>query len=204
MARKLPPFLDFAFLLKALPPQEPPDAQPVVLEQEDFRLSLLAPAAPGMPFRPLGYLLLTYIGSEAIRRKARVIGSSLPKLCRSLGAPELADNPGVVEDQLLRLAHTSVKLEVARKKTTRTFNFPFFSQLILDFHEPGAGAKWQVRVSGDFYQILRHTAPAAIRKKGEEKHQEAVALARASGPAEGRAGAGRPDFCALGEPFSAV
>ena len=59
---KLPSFLDFAFLLKALPPQEPPGAGPVVLEHEDFRLTLLAPATPGMPFRPLGYLLLTYIG----------------------------------------------------------------------------------------------------------------------------------------------
>lgn len=171
---KLPPFLDFAFLLKALPPQEPPGAEPVVLEHEDFRLTLLTPATPGMPFRPLGYLLLTFIGSEAIRRKARVIGSSLPKLCKSLGAPELADNPGLVEDQLLRLAQMSVQLEITRKKTTRTFNFPLFSQLILDFHEPGVGRKWQVRISGDFYRILKHTAPTMARKKDEEKRQEAA------------------------------
>lgn len=170
---KLPPFLDFAFLLKALPPQEPKDPWPVVLEHEDFRLTLLAPATPGMPFRPLGYLLLTYIGSEAVRRKARVIGSSLPKLCKSLGAPELADNPGVVEDQLLRLAQMSVKLEVTRKKTTRTFVFPLLSQLVLDFPEPGVGRKWQVRISGDFYRILKHTAPVAARKKGEETPQAA-------------------------------
>ena len=162
---KLPSFLDFAFLLKALPPQEPPGAEPVVLEHEDFRLTLLAPSPPGMPFRPLGYLLLIFIGSEAVRRRARVIGSSLPKLCKSLGAPDLADHPGLVEDQLLRLAQTSVKLEVARKKTTRTFVFPLLSQLVLDFQEPGVGRKWQVRVSGDFYRILRHTAPAVIRKK---------------------------------------
>jgi hypothetical protein len=164
---KLPPFLDFAFLLKALPPQEPKDPWPVVLEHEDFRLTLLAPATPGMPFRPLGYLLLAYIGSEAVRRKARVIGSSLPKLCKSLGAPELADNPGLVEDQLRRLAQMSVRLEIARKKTTRTFVFPLLSQLILDFQEPGVGRKWQVRISGDFYRILKHTAPAVARKKGE-------------------------------------
>lgn len=170
---KLPPFLDFAFLLKALPPQRPQGAEPVVLEHEDFRLTLLTPADPGMPFRPLGYLLLTYIGSEAVRRKARVIGSSLPKLARSIGAPELADNPGVIEDQLRRLTETSVQLEVARKKTTRTFLFPLFSQLILDFHEPGVGRKWQVRISGDFYRILKHTAPTAVRKKGEDKGEEA-------------------------------
>ena len=162
---KLPSFLDFAFLLKALPPQEPPGAEPVVLEHEDFRLTLLAPSPPGMPFRPLGYLLLIFIGSEAVRRRARVIGSSLSKLCKSLGAPDLADHPGLVEDQLLRLAQTSVKLEIARKKTTRTFVFPLLSQLVLDFQEPGVGRKWQVRVSGDFYRILRHTAPAVIRKK---------------------------------------
>jgi hypothetical protein len=161
---KLPSFLDFAFLLKALPPQELHGVEPVVLEHEDFRLTLLAPAVPGMPFRPLGYLLLTYIGSEAVRRKARVIGSSLPKLARSLGAPDLADNPGSVEDHLLRLAQTSVRLEVLRKKTTRTFVFPLFSQLILDFQEPGVGRKWQIRVSGDFYRILKHTAPTQVRK----------------------------------------
>ena len=170
---KLPSFLDFAFLLKALPPQQPPDAGPVVLEHEDFRLTLLAPATPGMPFRPLGYLLLTYIGSEAVRRKARVIGSSLPKLCKSLGASELADNPGVVEDQLLRLAQMSVQLEITRKKTTRTFAFPLLSQLVVDFQEPGVGRKWQVRISGDFYRILKHTAPAVVRKKGEETPQAA-------------------------------
>jgi hypothetical protein len=169
MNPKLPQFLDFAFLLKALPPQEPSDAQPVVLEHEDFRLVLLAPASPGFPFRPLGYLLLTYIGSEAIRTKARVIGSSLPKLCKSLGAPDLAHNPGLVEDQLLRLAQTSVKIEVARKKTKRTFTFPLFSQLILGSDEPEVGRKWRVRISGDFYRVLRHTAPAAIRKGDKEK-----------------------------------
>ena len=170
---KLPSFLDFAFLLKALPPQEPPGTEPVVLEHEDFRLTLLAPATPGMPFRPLGYLLLIFIGSEAVRRRARVIGSSLPKLCKSLGAPDLADHPGLVEDQLLRLAQMSVKLEIARKKTTRTFVFPLLSQLVLDFQEPGVGRKWQVRISGDFYRILKHTAPAVVRKKGEEPPQAA-------------------------------
>ena len=138
-----------------------------MLEHEDFRLTLLAPATPGMPFRPLGYLLLTYIGSEAVRRRARVIGSSLPKLCKSLGAPELADNPGLVEDQLVRLARLSVQLEIARKKTTRVFTFPLFSQLILDFQEPGVGRKWQARISGDFYRILKHTAPALVRKAEE-------------------------------------
>jgi len=170
---KLPSFLDFAFLLKALPPQEPPGAWPVVLEHEDFRLTLLAPTTPGMPFRPLGYLLLIFIGSEAVRRRARVIGSSLPKLCKSLGAPDLADHPGLVEDQLLRLAQTSVKLEIARKKTTRTFVFPLLSQLVLDFQEPGVGRKWQIRISGDFYRILKHTAPAVTRKKVEETPQAA-------------------------------
>lgn len=162
MAVKLPSFLDFAFLLKALPPQEPSGAEPVILEHKDFRLFLLAPAASGMPFRPLGYLLLTYIGSEAVRRKARVIGSSLPKLCKSIGAPELALRPGLVEGHLLRLAQTSVQLEVFRKKGTRTFSFPLFSQLVLDLPEPGLGRKWQIRISGDFYRILRHTAPVAI------------------------------------------
>ena len=166
---KLPSFLDFAFLLKALPPQELASAEPVVVEHEDFRLTLLAPAEPGMPFRPLGYLLLTYIGSEAAQRRVRVIGSSLPKLCKSLGAPDLADNPGLVEDQLFRLAQMSVKLEIARKKTTRVFTFPLFSQLILDFQEPGVGRKWQVRVSGDFYRILKHTAPAKARKGETEE-----------------------------------
>ncbi len=161
---KLPSFLDFAFLLKALPPQEPPSAEPVVVEHEDFRLSLLAPAASGMPFRPLGYLLLTYIGSESVRRKTREIGSSLPKLCKSLGAPELAGKPALVEDQLARLAQTTVKLEVAGKKSTRVFTFPLFSQLTLDFPEPGLGRKWHVRVSGDFYRILKHTAPMLIPK----------------------------------------
>ena len=156
---KLPSFLDFAFLLKALPPQEPADGTPVVLEHEDFRLTLLVPAAPGMPFRPLGYLLLIFIGSEAVRRRTRVIGSRLPKLCKSLGAPDLAGKPGLVEEQLVRLAQTSVKVEVTRKKTAQTVTFPLFSQLILDFQEPKAGRKWQVRLSGDFYRILKHTAP---------------------------------------------
>lgn len=169
---KLPSFLDFAFLLKALPPQEPPDSTPVTLEHKDFRLSLLAPADPGMPFRPLGYLLLTYIGSEAVRRKTRVLGSNLPKLCKAIGAPELANNPGTVENQLLRLAQTSVKLEVVRKKKTRTFHFPLFSQLVLDFQEPGVGRKWQVRISGDFYRILKHAAPAAIPKESKQKSRK--------------------------------
>lgn len=161
---KLPSFLDFAFLLSALPPQEPQGAEPVVVEHEDFRLSLLAPAMPGLPYRPLGYLLLAFVGSESARRQTRELGSSLPKLCKALGAPELSESPALVEDQLLRLAQMIVKLEVAGKKTTRVFTFPLFSQLVLDFQEPDVGRRWHVRVSGDFYRILKHTAPMAIPK----------------------------------------
>ncbi|MEO6194996.1 MAG: hypothetical protein ABIS20_18425, partial [Thermoanaerobaculia bacterium] len=110
---KLPSHLDFAFLLSALPPQEPSGAEPVLVEHEDFRLTLLAPATPGLPYRPLGYLLLAFIGSEAVRRGTRELGSSLPKLCKSLGAPELSEHPALIEDQLVRLAQMVVKLEVA-------------------------------------------------------------------------------------------
>jgi hypothetical protein len=159
---KLPSYLDFAFLLSALPPQEPSGAEPAVVEHEDFRLSLLAPAAPGLPYRPLGYLLLAYVGSEAMRRKARELGSSLPKLCKSLGAPELSAHPALIEDQLVRLTQLVVRLEVAGKKTTRVVTFPLFSQLVLDFQQPGVGRRWHVRISGDFYRILKHTAPVSI------------------------------------------
>jgi len=160
---KLPAFLDFAFLLAALPPQEPKGGEPIVVEGEDFRLSLLAPAEPGMPFRPLGYLLLAWIGSEAVRRGTRELGSSLPKLCRSLGAPELAEDPTLIVDQLARLAQMTVKIELPGK-LMRTAFFPLLSGLVLDAEAPETGSKWQVRLSGDFYRILKHTAPMAIPK----------------------------------------
>ncbi len=159
---KLPSQLDFAFLLSALPPQEPSGAEPVIVEHEDFQLTLLAPAAPGLPYRPLGYLLLAFVGSEAARRETRELGSSLPKLCKSLGAPELSEHPALIEDQLVRLAQMAVKLEIAGKKIKRVVTFPLFSQLVLDFQEPGVGRRWHVRVSGDFYRVLKHTAPTSI------------------------------------------
>lgn len=162
---KLPSFLDFAFLLAALPPQKPKGGEPVVVEHEDFRLSLLAPAEPGMPFRPLGYLLLAWIGAEAVRRETRELGSSLPKLCKALGAPELADDPALIEDQLTRLAQVIVKVELPPgKRVTRTAFFPLLSELVLDAEAPETGYKWQIRLSGDFYNILKHTAPMAIPK----------------------------------------
>ncbi len=161
---KLPSFLDFAFLLSALPPQEPPGPEPVVVEHEDFRLTLTAPASSGMPYRPLGYLLFAWIGAEAVRRDTRELGSSLAKLCKSLGAPELAERPALIEDQLVRLAQVMVKVELAGKKMTRTAIFPLLSELVLDAEAPEAGYKWHVRLSGDFYRILKNTAPAAIPK----------------------------------------
>jgi hypothetical protein len=162
---KLPSFLDFAYLLAALPPQEPKGGEPVLVEHEDFRLSLLAPAVPGMPYRPLGYLLLAWIGAEAVRRETRELGSSLSKLCKSLGAPELAENPALIEDQLVRLAQVTVKVELPPgKKLTRTALFPLLSELVLDSEAPEAGYKWHIRLSGDFYSILKHTAPTAIPK----------------------------------------
>jgi hypothetical protein len=161
---KLPARLDFAFLLSALPPQEPQDGEPVVVEHEDFRLTLLAPATPGMPFRPLGYLLLAWIGAEAVQRSARELGSSLAKLAKSLGAPELADRPALIEEQLVRVAQMLVKIEIAGKKTTRTAIFPVFSDLVLDASAPEAGRKWHVRLSGDFYRILKHTATGEMPK----------------------------------------
>src|SRR5882724_4490976 len=125
---KLPSYLDFAFLLAALPPREPKGGEPIVIEHEDFRLSLLAPATPGMPFRPLGYFLLAWIGAEAVRRETRELGSSLSKLCKSLGAPELAEKPALIEDQLVRLAQVTVKVELPPgRKLTRTALFPILS-----------------------------------------------------------------------------
>jgi hypothetical protein len=161
---KLPSRLDFAFLLSALPPQEPRDGEPVVVETEDFRLTLLAPPAPGMPYRPLGYLLLAWIGAEAVHRSTRELGSSLAKLARSLGAPELADRPTLIEEQLVRLGQMLVKIELAGKRNTRTAIFPLFSELVLDASAPEAGRKWHVRLSGDFYRILKHTATIEIPK----------------------------------------
>lgn len=134
----------------------------MVVEHEDFRLSLLAPTVPGLPFRPLGYLLLAWIGAEAVRRKTRELGSSLSKLCKSLGAPELAEDPALIEDQLARLAQVIVKVE--RPAGSRTALFPLLSQLVLDSEAPETGNKWHVRLSGDFYRILKHTAPTAIPK----------------------------------------
>ena len=59
---KLPSYLDFAFLLAALPPRQPKEGEIVVLEQEDSRLSLLTSSPAGLPYRPLGYLLLLGLG----------------------------------------------------------------------------------------------------------------------------------------------
>jgi hypothetical protein len=162
---KLPSYLDFAFLLAALPPREPEGGEPVVIDHEDFRLSLLAPAVPGMPFRPLGYFLLAWMGAEAVRHGTRELGSSVPKLCKALGTPELAENPTLIEDQLVRLAQLTVKVELPPgKKLTRIALFPLLSELVLDSEAPEAGYKWHVRISGDFYDILKHTAPVAIPK----------------------------------------
>jgi hypothetical protein len=161
---RLPSRLDFAFLLSALPPQEPQNGEPVVVEHEDFRLTLLAPAAPGMPYRPLGYLLLAWLGAEAVHRSARELGSSLARLARSLGAPELAERPALIEEQLVRLGQMLVKIELAGKKTTRTAIFPLFSELVLDASSPEAGRKWHLRLSGDFYRILKHTATSEMPK----------------------------------------
>ena len=57
-----------------------------------------------------------------------------------------------------------MKVELAGKKMTRTAVFPLLSELVLDAEDPEAGYKWHVRLSGDFYRILKHTAPAAIPK----------------------------------------
>lgn len=162
---KLPSYLDFTLLLSAIPHNASEAAESAEVEHEDFHLTLLAPAVPGLPYKPLGYLLLAYLANEAVRRDARELGGSLGKLCKSLGAPELAEDTTVVEEQLVRLGQTFVRVEVAvKKKTTRIALFPFFSELILDSEENGPGRKWYIRLSGDFWRILKHTAPMAIPK----------------------------------------
>jgi hypothetical protein len=162
---KLPPYLDFAFLLSALPHHvSETEGGSLEAAHEEFKLTLLAPATPGLPFKPLGYLLLAYLGNEAVRRNVRELGGGLGKLCKSIGAPELVDRPQVVEDQLLRLGQTVVRVEVeAKKKRTRLVLFPFFSAVVVEL-EPDGGLRWRIRLSGDFWRILKHTAPAAIPK----------------------------------------
>jgi len=162
---KLPSYLDFAFLLSTLPhnAQEAEEGS-VEVAHEEFKLTLLAPAAPGLPYKPLGYLLLVYLGNEAVRRDVRELEGGLGKLCKSIGAPELVDKPQVVEDQLLRLGQTVVRVETAvKKKRMRLGLFPFFSEAVVESDEEG-GLRWQVRLSGEFWRVLKHTAPAAIPK----------------------------------------
>jgi hypothetical protein len=106
--------------------------------------------------------LLVYLAQEAVRRDTRELGSSLGSLCRSLGAAELADNPKQIEDQLLRLSHTTVRIDVAGPKRARSIVFPFFSQLVLDPKESEAKCKWHLRLSGDFHRVLKHTTPVAL------------------------------------------
>jgi hypothetical protein len=159
---KLPSFLDFAFLLSAIPYPTSERAVTSEVTHEDFTLTLLAATPEGLPSKPLGYLVLVYIANEALGREAREIGSGLGALCRSLGAHELADDPRLVEDQLLRLSETFVRIDIAGKKAARTILFPLFSQLILETSEGSPKRHWHVRLSGDFYRLLKQTAPARI------------------------------------------
>jgi hypothetical protein len=159
---KLPSYLDFANLLLALPYSAAEPSGSAETEHEEFRLTLLAPTPPGLPTKPLGYLLLVYLAHEAMRSHTREVGSTLAALCRSMGAHELADQPKPVEDQLVRLSQTLIRVEVAGPKGARTALFPFLSQLILDASDGGAKRRWHARLSGDFHRVLRHTAPAAI------------------------------------------
>ena len=162
---KLPSYLDLTFLLSAIPHNvSEAEAGSVEAIHEEFKLTLLAPANPGLPFKPLGYLLLVYLANEAVRRDVRELGGGLGKLCKSIGAPELADKPGLVEDQLLRLGQAVVRVEVAvKKKRTRLALFPFFSEVVVESEADG-GLRWDVRLSGEFWRVLKNTAPMAIPK----------------------------------------
>jgi hypothetical protein len=164
---KLPPFLDLAYLLSAIPYPAAEPAATSELIHEDFRLTLLAPVPTGLPTKPFGYLLLAHVANEAKRRKTRELAGSLPALCRALGAHELADDPKLVEEQLRRLGQTLVRVEVKDKNGARTVFFPLFSQLALDAGSKEGKTRWQIRLSGDFLRVLRHTAPTLIRKAQE-------------------------------------
>jgi hypothetical protein len=159
---KLPSFLDFAYLLSALPHSSENLTALSEMEHEEFRLALAAPLPPGLPTKPLGYLLLVYLANEAIKKKTRELAGTLGSLCRSTGAPELAKEPEPVEDQLLRLVQTTVRIEVKGKKDERAVSFPLFSQLAFDPKGGGAKTKWHLRLSGDLYRVLKHTAPARL------------------------------------------
>lgn len=164
---KLPSFLDFAYLLSALPHSSQERTALSETELEEFRLALVAPLPPGLPTKPLGYLLLVYLANEAIKKKTRELGGTLGALCRSAGASELAKEPEPVEEQLLRLLQTTVRIEVKGKKAERAIAFPFFSQLAFDPKGGGAKTKWHLRLSGDLYRVLKHTAPARLQEPAE-------------------------------------
>lgn len=164
---KLPRFLDFAYLLSAIP--YPATEAPATSERQhvEFQLTLLAADPTELPTKPLGYLLLVHIASESMRRKTRELGGSLPGLCRSLGAQELADNPTLVEEQLLRLGQTLVRVEIKDKVSPQTLLFPLFSQLSLNARGKEGRTHWHLRLSGDFHRVLRHTAPPLLRQVRE-------------------------------------
>jgi hypothetical protein len=62
------------------------------------------------------------------------------------------------------LGQAVVRVEVAvKKKRTRLALCPFFSEVVVDLEADG-GLRWQVRLSGDFWRVLKHTAPMAITK----------------------------------------
>ncbi len=75
---------------------------------------------------------------------------------------QLVDDPKRVQDQLLRLGQTLVRVEVKDKRGLRAAHFPLFSRLALETNLKEGKTRWRVRLSGDFHRVLRHTAPTVI------------------------------------------
>lgn len=149
----------------SLPYRDPGPAAGLWTRRNGDTTVTLSPGPAGHPYGVVARSLLTWMSTQAVRTKSRVLdpGPSLRTFLRALGTSTSGASQRRVMDQLRRLSTTSVLIETTRqqpgKKTISGQNFHVAHKYELTYQKSGHNSAI-IELSEDYYQeVLRSPVP---------------------------------------------
>ena len=138
-----------------------------------FSMSMMSPAAIGLPYGSKPRLLVAYLTTEAVRKGERdiILGDSLSNFMKELGLQPTGGRWGSItglKQQMTRLFSSSVHCQWESKDSTSIANMPIVSkaQLWWDPKNPEQIGLWEstVRLGEDFFnEVVANPIPIDLR-----------------------------------------
>lgn len=165
-------FIARAFVQVSLPYRKYAGSE-YVRRNGNFKLTLLAPSEPGLPYGSIPRLLLAWISTEAVKTKSSqlILGSSLSEFMSKLDLVPTGGRWGSItrlRDQMTRLASSTVNCKYTDNERLALHNVNVIDDLNIWWQpkNPNQATLWESTLELNekfFNEIIEHPVPVDLR-----------------------------------------